>query len=91
MPKLFSIGRYVIYFWSNENGEPIHVHIAENRPSGNATKVWLTKAGGCIPANNNSHIPQKDLTVLLDVIAAQYFMICTAWKEHFCEPPHFYC
>lgn len=91
MPKLFRIGRYVIYFWSNENDEPIHVHIAENRPSVNATKVWLTKAGGCILANNNSHIKQKDLTVLLDVISAQYFMICAAWKEHFCEQPQFYC
>ncbi len=67
MPKLFRIDRYVIYFWSNENGEPIHVHIAESKPVRNATKVWLTKAGGCILANNNSRIPQRDLTVLLDV------------------------
>lgn len=54
MPSLFRIGRYVVYFWSNENNEPVHVHIAEGRPEPNATKVWLTAAGGCVLANNNS-------------------------------------
>lgn len=83
MPKLFRVGRYVVYFWSNENGEPIHVHIAEVTPTAGATKIWLTKAGGCIVANNNSRIPQKDLTRLLEMISAQFFMIYAAWKEHF--------
>lgn len=34
MPKLFSVGPYSIYFWSNENDplEPIHVHISEGVP-----------------------------------------------------------
>ena len=41
MPSLFRIGKYIIYFWSNENDEPIHVHIGEKRPTANATKVWL--------------------------------------------------
>ena len=40
MPQLFKIGRFIVYFWSNEGmpGEPIHVHIAEGRPSADATK-----------------------------------------------------
>lgn len=35
MPQLFRIGPYLVYFWSNENNpvEPVHVHIAEGRPS----------------------------------------------------------
>ena len=31
MPKLFQIGEYIIFFWSNENGEPIHVHNCERK------------------------------------------------------------
>ncbi|ADB47066.1 DUF4160 domain-containing protein [Acidaminococcus fermentans] len=48
MPQLFRIGPYLIYFWSNENNpvEPVHVHIAEGKPSPNATKVWITESGG---------------------------------------------
>ena len=27
----------------------------------NGTKIWLTKAGGCILQNNNSQIPDRQL------------------------------
>ena len=83
MPSLFRIGGYLVFFWSNENNEPIHVHIVKGKPSPNTTKVWLTRAGQCIVANNSSKIPQNDLNELLDVISAQFFMICQKWKEHF--------
>lgn len=43
LPKVLIVGSYVIYFWSNENGEPVHVHIAIKKPIVDATKIWLTK------------------------------------------------
>ncbi|WP_345788314.1 DUF4160 domain-containing protein [Desulfosporosinus orientis] len=33
MPSLFLIGEYLVYFWSNENNEPIHVHVGKGKPS----------------------------------------------------------
>ncbi|MGN0987043.1 MAG: DUF4160 domain-containing protein [Otoolea sp.] len=54
LPSLFTVSGYKVYFWSNEFGEPIHVHISKGKPSQNATKVWLTRSGGCIMANNGS-------------------------------------
>ena len=48
MPNLFTILGYKVYFWSNENNEPIHVHISKGIPSKNAAKIWLTRNGGCI-------------------------------------------
>lgn len=35
MPQLLRVGPYIIYFWSNESRplEPIHVHIAEGKPT----------------------------------------------------------
>lgn len=92
MPSLFKIGGYNVFFWSNENNEPIHVHIGKGKPTSNATKVWITKAGGCVLANNGSHIPQNELNELLDIIAAQFFMICKSWKEHFkADTIKYYC
>lgn len=92
MPSLFQIGSYRVFFWSNENNEPIHVHVGKGKPSPNATKIWLTSAGSCIIANNSGKIPQKDLNELLEIISAQYFFICSAWKEHFCVSDiKFYC
>ena len=92
MPSLFQIGSYKVYFWSNENNEPIHVHIGKGIPSPNATKIWLTTKGGCILAKNTSRIPINDLTKMLETISAQFFLICRAWKEHFrLDDIEFYC
>ena len=33
MPKLFTVSGYIVYFWSNEEGEPIHVHVSKGRLS----------------------------------------------------------
>ena len=46
LPSLFLVGGYRVFFWSNENGEPIHVHVCKDVPSPNATKLWLTREGG---------------------------------------------
>ena len=90
--SLFRVGGYLVFFWFNENGEPIHVHVVKGKPSPNTTKVWLTRSGKCIVANNASKIPQSDLNELLDIISAQFFMICQKWKEHFCvDEIRYYC
>ena len=66
--------------------------MAKGKPISNATKIWLTKSGGCILANNSSHIPDKELKYLLEIISAQYFFIVSKWKEHFCvDTVNFYC
>ncbi len=92
MPSLFRIGPYLVFFWSNENFEPIHVHIGKGKPTPSASKVWLTASGGCIVANNSSKIPQNELNKILEVIAAQHCMICEEWKNHFkVDEIKFYC
>lgn len=83
---------YKIYFWLNENNEPIHVHISKGSPSGNSTKVWLTKSGGAIIANNNSNIPIGELKKILKVINDNYFLIIAKWKRFFeGQEIKFYC
>ena len=92
MPSLFQVGSYKVFFWSNENDEPIHVHIGIGKPTPNSTKIWITRAGGCIVANNSSRIPSSELNELLEIISAQYFFICSTWKEHFkVDEIRFYC
>lgn len=92
MPSLFRLFGFIVYFWSNEGLplEPIHVHIAKGTPSGNATKIWITEAGGCVLANNNSDIPQKQLNAIMDVIEAESDRIVSKWTEMFGEI-RFYC
>ena len=92
LPSLFMVSGYKVYFWSNEDGEPIHVHVAKGRPVPNATKIWLTKSGGCILASNGSNIPSKELHELMEFISAQFFLICSEWKKFFItDDIRFYC
>ena len=70
----------------------MHVHISKGRPVPNSTKVWLTKRGGCILANNNSKIPDKDLNSIMETIASNYFYIISKWKETYqLDDVKFYC
>ena len=94
MPQIFRVWPYSIYFWSNEGDplEPIHVHVAKGKPIPNATKIWLTKSGGCILASNGSKISNKELNELMEFISAQFFLICAKWKQAFVtEDIKFYC
>jgi hypothetical protein len=38
MPKILQVGRYRFSFFSNETGEPPHIHVKAN---GNQAKFWL--------------------------------------------------
>ena len=51
------------------------MHISKGKPTPNATKVWLTKSGGCILANNNGRIPERELNRLLEIVPLYYFKI----------------
>lgn len=83
LPSLFTVGGYRIFFWSNEGTEPVHVHVCKGTPNASATKLWLTKQGGCIVANNASRIPSATLRELMEIISAQHSFICNRWKEFF--------
>ena len=91
MPQIFRIGPYLIYFWTNEGVplEPVHVHISEGIPSSNATKVWITKTGKCLLANNNSKIPTKNLRVVLSILEARSCEIIETWVDYFGQPKYF--
>lgn len=92
MPQVFSIGPYLVYFWSNEGLplEPVHVHIAEKRPVQNATKIWITKNQKCIICNNNSNIPERVLNNMMEIIESRSFEVITRWKNAF-GSISFYC
>ena len=87
MPQVFKVGSYWVYFWANENAplEPIHVHVSQGVPTGNATKIWITKTGGCYLEHNNSQIPTRILRNIMDVIAARSEEVIRKWKDFFGE------
>lgn len=92
MPKIFKVGSYWVYFWSNESNplEPVHIHISEGAPSENATKVWITKTRKCLLAHNGSKINPHVLLNIMRVIEARAEDVIGKWTEYFGEIT-FYC
>ena len=83
MPTLFELYGYKIFFWSNENNEPVHVHVCKGKPTANSTKIWLPPESNPVLANNNSDIPQKDLNRILKSIALERNNIIARWYDYF--------
>ena len=92
MLQVFKVGSYWVFFWANENDplEPIHVHVCQGVPNGNATKIWIMKAGGCILVHNNSRIPDRVLRNIMDVIEARSSEVIKKWTDFFGEA-RFFC
>ena len=59
------------------------MHVIEGVPNGNATKIWITKAGKCLVCNNNSKIPERVLRDLCDVIEARSLDVIQKWQDYF--------
>ena len=92
MPNLFNYMGYTIFFWANENFEPIHVHVCKGTPGTNSTKIWITKNGDCVLANNDSKIPKQDLNKLCKAIQCNFFLIIAEWKNFYgTDNVKFYC
>jgi hypothetical protein len=77
MPKLFEIRGIRYFFWSNENNEPIHVHVTKGEANG---EIWLEpsiKVAYLIGFNNSE---EKDI---LDTIQQHSENFKNKWNEHF--------
>ncbi len=87
MPQVFRIGGYLVYFWINENDplEPVHVRVSEGKPTAGATKIWITRSGGCLLESNRSGIPERQLRVMMQIIEARSFEVIRKWKDTFGE------
>ncbi len=52
LPNVLIFGSYILFFWSNEGSEPVHIHVAVKRPSRVSAKFWILEDGSCKLANN---------------------------------------
>ena len=83
MPKILEFGSYIIYFWSEENGEPIHVHVSVKRPEKNSTKLWVLRNGDTELAYNRNGISERELKKIKEFIKNNSEIVISAWQKHF--------
>ena len=90
MPRLYLFQGLAIYFWTAENGEPVHVHVAERRPIPDGTKLWITKSGKTLVCHNKSRISDNRIRQLCRFIEANSAEIVRRWEKEFGEI-RYYC
>jgi hypothetical protein len=83
MPKaLIDFLGYSFFFWSNENDEPIHIHVCKGKPSENSSKFWISDSEVTME-HNRSNIKAKDLKKIVNYINLNKKDIVFEWYKHF--------
>ncbi len=76
MPTILRINAYRFYFYSNEQGEPAHVHIQRERM---LAKFWLQSV---MLASSTRFSPQE-LRKLEMLVSENNNVLLEAWNEYF--------
>jgi len=76
MPTLLRIGPYRFFFYSNENGEPPHIHIQRDRM---LAKFWLTP----VVLASSTRFSPRDLRKLESHVTENKDIFMEAWNEYF--------
>lgn len=76
MPTVFLEKGYRFFFYSNENNEPIHVHIEKND---SVAKFWIQP----IKLAKNHGFKQPELNKVIKLLFENQNLVVEAWNEHF--------
>lgn len=74
MPTILKIGPYRFFFYSREDGEPIHIHVIRERFE---AKFWLDP----VRLANNEGFAQHELKRLESIVAENKEVFQNAWQE----------
>ena len=78
MPTVFTIKGYRFFFFSNENFEPIHIHIEK---ADSYAKFWIDP----IVVTTNYGFNSKQLKEIANCIEENKELIIQKWNEHFSQ------
>jgi hypothetical protein len=76
VPTVLRWGSYRAFFYSNERGEPAHVHV---RAGNREAKVWLHDLAVAI----NAGYPAHELGDIIRHLRLNRKALLDAWNEHF--------
>jgi hypothetical protein len=76
LPTVLRWGPYRAYFYSNERGEPAHVHV---RAGDKEAKVWLHDLSVAL----NAGYPARELGDIIRHLKIHRDQLVSAWNEYF--------
>ena len=76
MPTVLRIGSFRFFFYSNEDGEPAHIHIQRDRM---LAKFWLIP----VTLASSTRFPPRELRKIESMVIENKEILLEAWNEHF--------
>jgi Domain of unknown function (DUF4160) len=76
VPTVLRWGPYRAFFYSNEGGEPAHVHV---RAGDKEAKFWLNDVALAI----NAGFPAREIGDIIRDLRQNRESLLSAWNEHF--------
>jgi hypothetical protein len=76
MPVVLRIGPYRLFFYSNENDEPPHIHVQRERA---LAKFWLRP----VALASSTGFSARELTRLSRIVQENAALLVEAWNEFF--------
>lgn len=90
MPVYLRTAGYKIYFWSNENGEPVHFHVTKGDPHTDDTKVWVLSNNSFMVAHNKGKISEKELSRIFSIMQSYIMDFLHFWQLYYPGQIKFY-
>ena len=76
MPTILRIGPYRFFFYSNEQGEPAHIHIQRDRM---LAKFWLNP----VSIAGSTRFSPRDLRKIEELVVENRDTLMESWNEYF--------
>ncbi len=76
MPTILRIGPYRFFFYSNEQGEPAHIHVQRDRM---LAKFWLNP----VSIAGSTRFSPRDLRKIEEMVVENRDTLMESWNEHF--------
>lgn len=76
MPTVLNVGSYRFFFYSNEAGEPAHVHVEDGAK---VAKFWLCRS----ELAKNYGFKGHELSSIRKIVEASNSFFREQWNEHF--------
>ena len=76
MPTIITIGKYRFFFFSNEGGEPVHIHVESGD---DYAKFWL----GPIQLAKSIGFSAREINSIRKMVEENEMLLKEKWDEYF--------
>jgi hypothetical protein len=80
MPRVFKVGSFVFFFWSDERQEPPHIHVRRGSKDSDAIGKWWIDPVAMVEVEGFN---VRERTKIESIVRERKQELLDAWNKHF--------